>query len=176
MKVIRTQFLSVVLAVCTLPFVVARADGYGKDYDLFQKIVSEFVKSCPNMDCGSDQLELVYQRGNKILLSPQVLESLAHVAWQQAQIWGDTILEGDYHADGNTQLDAVYTLIHQSEVVGYRIVYSEKAWDTATCAYANEENMDQCQVGRIVEASFVSLTLKSFTVDQNQFAEFHAQD
>ncbi len=83
---------------------------------------------------------------------------LLQVAYQQAQVWADTILEGDFFADGKTRLDEVQALYKNRDLMGYKITYSERAWDTANCAYdgINDETLKGCDEGRIRESSFVS--------------------
>lgn len=114
----------------------------------------------------------VYGEGSTSV-DQQTVAAFSEIANDQAQIWGDTILEGDYEADGNTQLDSIEALIVNGQFVGYRVFYSERAWNTATCNYrGGGEGLDQCQEGRIQEASFVSPELNSWTRDSNSYAEF----
>ena len=83
---------------------------------------------------------------------------LMRVAYEQAQIWADTILEGDFVADGKTRLDEVQALYKNKTLIGYKITYSERAWDTAYCSYdgIHNETLRGCTEGRIVEASYVT--------------------
>jgi hypothetical protein len=106
-------------------------------------------------------------------VDPAQFATLTEIAKDQAQIWGDTILEGEYEADGNTTLDRIEQVKLGETFVGYRIVYSEKGWNTAACRYnGRAEELTECQQGRIQEASFVSPELNSWTRDSNSFAEF----
>lgn len=83
---------------------------------------------------------------------------LMRVAWEQAQIWADTILEGDFVADGKTRLDEVQALYKYKTLIGYKITYSERAWDTSNCSYdgLHDETLRGCTEGRITESSYVS--------------------
>ena len=107
-------------------------------------------------------------------LDTKNLETLHEIAHDQAQVWGDTILEGDYAADGKTSLDRVESLSIGGKFVGYRITYSEKGWMTATCEYRGEpDQLEGCQEGRISEASLVSPQFDNYTRDINAYAEFY---
>lgn len=99
---------------------------------------------------------------------------LEKVAFKQAQIWADTILEGDYVADGKTHLDKVYALFRNNELIAFKIVYSERAWDTSDCSYdgINSSTLANCTEGRIVETSYVSVDFKEFFIDEKGYAEF----
>lgn len=122
--------------------------------------------------------QTVFDRGEHIdALTNGQLEKFQHVATEQAQIWGDTILEGDYQADGRTELDRVEELKIEGELVAYKITYSERSWDTSICTYPGNRDgsaLDQCQEGRIVESSFVSPDLSSWTRDPENFAVFES--
>ncbi len=108
---------------------------------------------------------------------PRYRERLQQIAWDQAQIWGDTILEGDYWADEEVLLDLVQAVFRDGIQVAWRITYSSKAFDTSVCTpyeYADEDpaRFTGCIPGRIHESSFVSMDLKSFIRDDEAFAEF----
>ena len=108
---------------------------------------------------------------------PRYRERLQQIAWDQAQIWGDTILEGDYWADDEVLLDLVQAVYREGVQVAWRISYSSKAFDTSICSpneYADNDpaRFNGCISGRIHESSFVSMDLKSFIRDDEAFAEF----
>jgi len=119
-----------------------------------------------------------FQAKDLFRLPSQVYRNLQKVAYDQAQIWGDTILEGDYAADGKTELVQVMVIKQNAKVVGYAITYSERAWYTGHCAYIsqNPSTLATCEEGRIHETSFVSADLHDAQVGQNQFAEFKSKD
>lgn len=95
-------------------------------------------------------------------------------ATQQAQIWGDTILEGDYVADGKTQVDEVIAVYKNNILQGYRLTYSEKAWMITECDFDHEnlDSLNSCTPGRIVESSYSSPDFKDLEQDENSYAEF----
>ena len=111
-------------------------------------------------------------------ISPSTLQVLHRVAFEQAQIWGDTILEGDYLAANEILLDGVELVQVGTQILGYRITYSAAAVETTACApsesYAQAlEN--RCARGRILESSFVSLDLTSWTRDETRYASFELE-
>lgn len=109
---------------------------------------------------------------------PEGLHSLLlKKAFVQAQIWGDTILEGEYAAEGKTQLDSVTLIRSQQKILGFVITYSERAWYTGNCSYNSRmpQTLRSCEEGRIRETAFVSTNLRESEVDQNQFADFSSR-
>lgn len=111
-------------------------------------------------------------------LPPQVQKALYDIAHVQAQIWGDTILEGDFFADGKVQVQKVKVLYKGQRRVGFSITYYEKAWYTGDCDfhYGKLESLRSCRPGHIVESAFVSTNATEAQVDENQFAKFLPQD
>jgi disulfide oxidoreductase YuzD len=136
----------------------------------FYSEMAQLAKSCDHKNCNKPyQKELVEnQKMDKNL--KKTFEMIAH---KQAQVWGDTILEGDYVAEGKTRLDQVYKLYKNNEIIAYQIVYSEKAWNISDCAYdGNAATLLGCVTGRIVESSYVSLDFKEYFYDENTAAVF----
>lgn len=103
-------------------------------------------------------------------LSSDVRAQLVAIAEDQAQIWGDTILEGDYIADGEVEVEAIESMHIDSDFVGYRVTYSSVAYDTSACDPSADKSA--CSLGRIVESSFVSPELDSWVRDEEGFADF----
>ena len=101
-------------------------------------------------------------------------KALIRIAKSQAQVWADTILEGDYAAEGYTRLDRVEEIYKHNILIGYLIKYSEKAWDTSDCSYdgIRDSTLVGCTPGRIVESSYVSADLKDYFYDDKTGAQF----
>lgn len=100
---------------------------------------------------------------------------LQKIAEEQVNVWGDTILEGDYVADGEVRLTKISAIYKNSELVAYRITYNQNAWDTSTCNYdgnRHQETLVGCAAGKITESTYVSASLNYYEIDENQFAEF----
>ncbi len=137
-----------------------------------------FYSAKCDVGCAQDVSVESFDAKTLLALPLQLQKSLYTVAYDQAQIWGDTILEGDYVADGRTRLDEVLVIKENMKVIGYAVSYSERAWYIGECAYThrNPETLASCDEGRIYERSFVSLDLNDAEVDQNQFADFKPND
>ena len=103
-----------------------------------------------------------------------VRERMLMIARDQAEIWGDTILEGDYETDGVIRLDLIEAVTRGADIVAYRITYSARAWDTSTCVYISgrPETLAGCVEGRIVESSYVTPTLDRWVSDITHMAVF----
>lgn len=91
----------------------------------------------------------------------EVRTNLQAAAFNLAQIWGDTILEGDYQAEDEVQLEQVEKLYLSLAFVAYRITYSSVAWDTVSN-----------QKGRIIESGIVSKDFQQISRDSTAFARF----
>ncbi len=167
MKIIKM----ILVFYCLLNSGLASADEWGPDAKSF-----EFQCQAPH------EALPIYSRDQSSLLDKQLYKTLAAVAFDQAQVWADTILEGDFHAAGQTRLDQVEALYSGEILIGYRITYSEKAWDLSQCEYyevpaeKRDQALAKCAEGRISEASFVSPSFRTYIRDSNQFAEFQATE
>lgn len=109
-------------------------------------------------------------------ISTSLVEKLQKIAFDQAQIWGDTILEGDYVASGETILDQVFAIYQDGNLKAYYIKYHEKAWYVGDCDYDYEtqdpNSLAQCTEGRIREGTYVSPDLKTVITDDENYADF----
>lgn len=149
----------------------ARADRHGEDYNDFAQLIRQTTDlAMEDLYSGSG--------GSSSDLSPEILSRLKDVAEDQAFIWGDTILEGDYVADGKTQLDRVEGVYLNQELVAYRITYSERAWYIGDCAYEDmtHESFEGCESGLIVESSYVSPDFSSWMRDLDAIADFESNN
>lgn len=167
-----------VLATLLCAYSPAMADQMGPQGDKFYEEAAHFENACHNFDTctgGVYGREVVFSQPDHLNRMPDNTSSeLAQIATAQAQIWGDTILEGDYHADGHTRLDSVIAYYKKGQLVGYKIEYSEKAWYTGDCEFdGTAESLGACQPGRIVEGSYVSADLQTFFSDEERYAEFN---
>lgn len=171
----KTKFLiAAVLGVWTP--VLSLADQMGPQGDKFYEEAAHFENACKNAPtCKAPyRRQVVYSvTEGKNKISQDLQKSLQKIAFEQAQIWGDTILEGDYVADGNTRLDEVTAYYKSNKIVGYKIQYSEKAWYTGDCNYdGKQESLKECRQGRISEVSYVSPDLMTYFSDEERYAQF----
>ena len=107
-------------------------------------------------------------------IESDLLKAMTRIAKTQAQVWADTILEGDFVADGYTRLDRIDEIYKHNILIGYRITYSEKAWDTSDCSYdgIRDSTLVDCTPGRIVESSYVTPDWKYYFYDDKTGARF----
>jgi hypothetical protein len=144
----------------------AQADSEGRGAKEFQEHIKNYRESCSGKCQSPFNKKTVFdtQHPNQSPLSTEVKLSLNKVAFVQAQIWGDTILEGDYYSMGQTQLDEVLALFRNETLIGYKISYSERAWYTGDCDFDNsdEATLKNCSEGRIHESAFVSPDFNTF--------------
>ncbi|WP_413558909.1 hypothetical protein [Bdellovibrio sp. HCB209] len=165
-------FLAVIL---TCSASLALADQMGPNGDKFYDEAAHFVNACSSGACKAPySVVLAYSQKSRInKMDQNHLEILRKVAFTQAQIWGDTILEGDVIASGRTRLDTVTAYLKNNRVVGFKIRYSEKAWDTSDCNYdGSKSSLKTCKVGRIYEESYVSPDYATFFTDEDRQADF----
>lgn len=152
------------------------ADKMGPNGDKFYEAVGHFEGACGQQaQCKPPfSKKLLYSQKTRFnILSEDTRETLKAVVNYQVQIWGDTILEGDYVASSRPRLDEVVAYYRDSEFLGYKMKYSEKAWYTGNCSYdGSRKSLDSCKVGRITETSYVSPDTETFFSDEEQFAQF----
>jgi hypothetical protein len=134
----------------------------------FERLITELKAKCIKTCSGSFRVE------TQIIPAPSLKSQLNSIAKAQAQIWGDTILEGDYFADGQTFLEKIEALYKDNTLIGYRIRYFEDAWDTSNCIYnpKSRQGLETCKKGFIKETSFVSADFQEVFADDENFALF----
>lgn len=167
----------IALAACLLLGMMssAGADEMGPNGDKFYEEAARFETACVQDSCAAPYTrKVIYsQNPQPASTSGDVTQRLTEVAFDQAQIWGDTILEGDYHSEGKTRLDEVVAFYKDNKVVGYKIQYSEKAWYTGECNFdGSNDSLQTCQEGRIIEGSYVSADTLTYFSDEERYAEF----
>lgn len=169
----KTKFISLVLSVLVSGSGSVSLANAGLSKS-FEALAAEFSSNCLKDDCERPLSKtMVYPWGNQIL-NENIRYALNIIAKKQAQIWGDTILEGDYVADGNTHLDEIRLLQVDGKTAGYLITYSEKAWNISDCLYdgLHPQSLSGCVTGRIVESSYVSLDYRNYFYDDTTSASF----
>lgn len=119
-------------------------------------------------------LKNIFRYSEQQPMDSDLKKALTRIAKSQAQVWADTILEGDFVAEGYTRLDRVEEIYKHNILIGYLIKYSEKAWDTSDCSYdgIRDSTLVGCAGGRIVESSYVSADLKDYFYDEKTGAKF----
>lgn len=140
----------------------------------FSTDMAVFTQHCSKEVCRSPYKRETIFEPSKIDTGIPVLKRLKAVAIDQAQIWADTILEGDYATDYKTRLDRAEALYEGPQLVGYYITYSEGAWDTSTCNYdgINDSTLSGCKAGRIVESVYLSPDFSDYHFVEEDYAQF----
>lgn len=165
-----------IFAASLLTSSFAFADRMGQDGDKFYEEAARFEHACKaTPECEAPySRKIVYSQKTRFDKMPlDIRNELKRVAFAQAQIWGDTILEGDYHAAGRTRLDVVEAFYKNDAIVGYKIIYSEKAWFVGNCEFhGTQDSLKNCKQGRITEGSFVSPDAQTYFTDEEKYAEF----
>lgn len=167
--------LTCLFSVLTLFALSPSARGQTRFSQNFAREMQQFRNACKNKPCRDGYRETrIYQKGFPSRVGAGLLANLEAQADERAQIWGDTILEGDYVAAGNTRLDQIFVVQKGRDVIAYRIVYSERAWDTSNCSYdpGDRGSLENCTPGRISEASFIAPSLDDNAADEENYATF----
>lgn len=174
--------LTLALATAMTAFMssFAMADVMGPNGDKFYEEAARFETACQTDPCKAPYTRTVVyvQKTRYNKLSAETTDRLRTIALDQAQVWGDTILGGDYYTAGRTRLDEVVAYYKKGALIGYKIKYSEKAWDTNNCPFdGTKSSLKDCREGRIIEGSYVSADTLTYFSDEERYAEFsfHAQ-
>ncbi|WP_413289134.1 hypothetical protein [Bdellovibrio sp. HCB337] len=170
----KKSFLTLVVFTLTMMNGLAHADSQHTEpgfYDLIESYRQHCTDGCHEPFGNKVTFEIDAPQNAE--LGTDIQAHLLQVASNQAQVWGDTILEGDYYSDGNTRLDRVSSLFENGQLIGYQITYSEGAWYTGECDFNGEESsLKDCAPGRIKESSFVSPNFGDFFRDDDDYADF----
>ncbi|MNL18960.1 hypothetical protein D3C87_1401330 [compost metagenome] len=133
------------------------------------------------VDSGSEPVEL-----NSKDLTEKQRASLLKAAQEEANIWYDTILEGDYALDPDADLNLVAVekiLTSKGAFVAYRISFAHAAFDTGSCEtewdYENEDQaaykeylMNNCTAGHISSSAYVSPDFEHHFRDEDSIEDF----
>jgi hypothetical protein len=112
--------------------------------------------------------------------------ALLAAATDESDIWGDTILEGDYTLDprGKIELVSVEKLVAKNkEFLGYRIVYQHGAYDTGSCEIDwetadenpeafKEQLENDCTYGHISAGAYVTPDFNEHFRDEDAIEDF----
>ncbi|MGE3759301.1 MAG: hypothetical protein AB7H97_16165, partial [Pseudobdellovibrionaceae bacterium] len=90
-------------------------------------------------------------------------EVFSEIAFELAQLWADTILEGPYQAEGDTELLRIVEIQKEGKTVIYRITYTESAYNAESCADSQAPSKMSCVSGKIIETSYLDKTLRVHT-------------
>lgn len=146
---IRTS-LSIIIAL------LISAEAWALSAREFRQSIQDAYKTCGSLDCAQLNMQIDEAQG-----AP--LNNLDDVAFDLAQVWGDTILESDYEADEKIILERLEVVSIHGEIVGFRMTYSAQAFD-----HANKVT------GVIRESGFITADGSKSFVDPSARAQFIA--
>lgn len=162
------------LLVFLLPVCVLASPSQQERRD-FANSISLYKQSCQGNCLAPYSQKLIYDRDHRVREAAfeGVKDQLRQAAYDQAQIWADTILEGDFVAAGHTRVDSVTAVYKDDQLLAYKVTYSEKGWSTAECDYdGHRASLTGCPVGRISESSFISPKFDLNLTDEDDYADF----
>ncbi len=147
--------------------------GAGKFYDL----IADYKTVCKSAECTKPYREMiVYTNGVRdSFLTKFQFSKLERISDKQAFIWIDTVLQGDFHADGKTVLEEVVAIFKGTSLVAYKVDYSQLAWYVGACGWDGESfsGLEKCPMGKIHESSFVSPDFKTYIRNDDDIADFY---
>ena len=130
----------------------------------------DFLSEDVNESLRALELDGAVQAG--LVSEATVLAEFAKIAKYEENLWGDTILEGDYALTDRASAESIEVLVIGSTVYGYRAVIRADALMTSDCEYNEETEKwnDDCASGYI----YVSHTYdaKFEQVPDDNYAEF----
>lgn len=146
-----------------------------------QKFINQVYSVIETNKSGNEELDMA-------TLSKAQVARLLKAANEESDIWGDTILEGDYVLANNSQVElySVEKVVStKSELVAYRIVYGQAAFNIGACEMEvdwdlmsdNPEAFDQfakenCQAGTISAGAYVSPDFQFHFRDEDAIEDF----
>ncbi|AFX99981.1 hypothetical protein [Bdellovibrio bacteriovorus] len=173
MKKLMTGLLLAVNLISFNAFADKQFVGANKFYDL----IEDYKTVCKSAECAKPYRErIIYTNGVRdSFLTKFQFERLERISDKQAFIWMDTVLQGDYHADGKTVLEEVVAIFKGSVVVAYKVDYSQMAWYVGACGWNGETlaGLENCPMGKIHESSYVSPDFKTYIRNDDDIASFY---
>lgn len=164
------QIFVIILAVLSINSLALAARGN------LERRIQKAQFTCPDLSCTEINVGLANMSRAEIRSLPtETRETLKNSVVELAQnLWPDTILEGPYENLGRFRIEQVQKLIVDDRHAGYRVTYSDKAWDIDTCDFDPQkpETIKACETGRIYESAFVSLDYKEVFRDETNVANY----
>lgn len=143
----------------------------------FSSIVRDQQANCPKLNCTNSSITLKKLSTEEFYeLKSEVRAQLAKVGADIADnIWSDTILEGPFYNQNQVRLEAVEVVMHQNRAIGWRVTYSDRAWDIESCAFDSKDlsTLEKCDSGHIVESAFSSFDFTEEFRDDESSARYY---
>lgn len=129
-----------------------------------QKILRDEIRKCPALDCAGLRVQLSAMNAADFVAMPRESRSMIRNKMLELahDIWPDTIHEGPYYSKFNIRLERqdIQMLTVDGQWVGFRVGYSDKAWDMDHCDPMTEpeskQDLNNCRSGRIYDRGFIT--------------------
>jgi len=160
----------IILATLSLPATLLLAHSSTGATPAFETLTMEISSHCSFFEETCQSPYALRKIDLNAKDNKELKKQSKRAAADQAGGWGDTILEGDYSADGRLLLGAFYRIYQNGRPVAYYLSYSEGGQYTGgtNCDYddkAERWHGDGCSSGRIYETLFLSADLKESVID-----------
>ena len=145
----------------------------------FRSAIEKAEENCPSLNCARGPLKLknidlsFFSQTQPVTMNQltEIANSIAHTEWP------DTVLsESFYVTEINPKIVLLSTILDSKSkaLIGYRIMYSNPAWNLAHCNFDDQkpESLRVCQEGFFRELGFVSADLKVWFRDPVTMVEF----
>lgn len=164
-------FLSVLFLTAMAPLSFANAS------DVFQRRVEDVQTRCPRLNCPAENIWVVtfpaseqkkLTKDEKTTMKNEILQLVG-------DMWPSSILQSTLKNSNRLRIDKIEKLVVEGKHAGYRVSYSDKAWELNTCQYDanNPDSLKDCKTGRIFESAFMSLDFAETFPDAQALATFH---
>ncbi len=148
-----------------------------------KKVLREEIRKCPTLDCASSRVQLAPLPANEFATMSKADRAAIRLKMLELarDLWPDTILEGPYRVKFNIRLERedIQLLFVDGQKVGFRIGYSDKAWDMDHCSpmtsAESKQDLNECDSGRIFDHGFVTTDLTVAFRDESSFSHFEAE-
>lgn len=156
----------------------------GIDARVLIDVVTSEVRKCPALNCPGSRVQLMAMTAADFAALPKdsrysIREKMLELA---RDLWPDTILEGPYHVKFNVRLERedMHLLIVDGQFVGYRIGYSDKAWDMDHCnpmtSPESKQDLNHCVSGRIFDRGFITSDFSVSFRDEGSMSHFEKDE
>lgn len=143
-----------------------------------RKVMRQAQMNCPKLDCEDSRMRVHPMSGSELhALGTKTRAQLRKMSRELAMdLWPDTILEGPFHSVFRIRLDRIERLSLDNQPLGYRLSFSDKAWNTDHCAPSSAPSSEShsaslkyrgCETGRISDAGFLLDNMKTIFRDES---------
>lgn len=150
---------------------------YSDELKTLKALIRKEQKKCPTLNCAGQEFQVEALNAAEMRALGNELRKDLRLAGRglALDLWPDTILEGPFYVQYRVRMDRIERLLRNHEAIGYRIVFSDKAWNIDHCKPKTpgdrEPSFRNCATGRIKDAGFVLNDLRAFR-DESVIAAF----